>query len=145
MNIPSIICSFYWKLKTCFGFQDSLPQFSSYYLMFLSQSWALIWIMICFLWNDTAKFFLGKKDYGPLNSALQNMNFASVSDSFSNSVVHIPLESRFWTFWDLSITNHSVPVHLLIFVLTKNSHCVGLKNSESCSKEWQMTWAFRHL
>lgn len=87
--------------------------------------------MICFLWNDTTKFTLGKKDYDLLNSALQNANFASVSDSFPKSVVHIPLEHSFWTFWDLFITNHPVPVHLLIFVLRKNSHCASLKTQET--------------
>lgn len=87
--------------------------------------------MICFLWNDTTKFTLGKKDCDPLNSALQNTNFASVSDSFSKSVVHIPLEHSFSTFSDLFITNHPVPVHLLMSVLRKNSHCACLKTQET--------------
>lgn len=87
--------------------------------------------MICFLWNDTTKFTLGKKDCNPLNSALRNTDFASVSDSFSKSVVHIPLQHSFSTFRDLFITNHPVPVHLLIFVLRKNSHCASLKTQET--------------
>lgn len=87
--------------------------------------------MICFLWNDTTKFTLGKKDSDPLNPALQNTDFPSVSDSFSKSVVHIPLEYSFSILRDLFITNHPAPVHLLIFVLRKNSHCASLKTQET--------------